>query len=413
MKPSQRNTQLVDVAETIRMLESAAGRYFPEFNDANSCKATPVHAKLRSNSEVYEFEIQCGQASRRVFVKSPVSQRVLRAADKPSESNRPRVTPRPDPRLKGRHEFAALTAIHSHFLALDPAAFGVIRPLELVEDGHMFVMEKGPSHNLSDYLKRFTRLRAWRQEFPMHQSFQSTGRWLREFHEMTPLSHTESRGQQRQEFVDTCDQFWSFIAARTRRSKRLEQLWARFQSACLLLPTELPLGVLHGDYAPRNILVEANGRVTGFDTQARWRAPIYEDIGHFLVALNASGLQVSTRGYAYSQAVLRQLEAAFLSGYFAAPNSSTSELIFVRLFECQRLLEWWTSLYYVSEQARGLRKLGKLCRVFLWRSSIAAYLERCVCEIESLANSHSASRPAGTAGDPATSNESPTAASGR
>ena len=380
-KPAQ---QLVSVSAVTALLRERAASYYPEIK-ASLENVHLIEQQLRSNSEVYEFELTfAGEQRRHVIVKAPYSKRTVAMVSRPLEQDRPRITPRTDVETKGRHEFLALRSIDQHFSSLPNSPFGVIRMFDMYEDvssaernSEVLVMEKGPTCNLSHYLRRANRLqyRASRQGFPIHRAFRDSGAWLREFHQTDPLPHCEVRGATREDFLSTCDQFWDFLGARRQSHQdEITRLQAQFAAAVKNMPEHLPLGIVHGDYAPRNVLVAPDGRVTGFDTQGRWQAPIYEDIGHFLVALNASGLQVGTRGWAFSPRLLAELENEFLEGYFG----ESPPLVYVRLFECERLLEWWSSLLYVCETASGPRKWTKVTRATLWEPTIVQYLQRSV-----------------------------------
>ena len=370
-----------DVSDVGELLCSRASTYYPAEGPDAAWEADLIHEQRRSNSEVYEFRLRGPCVERRVIVKVPFTPRMFSSATRVEGRDRPRVSPAPDPTLKGQHEYAALHSIYDHFSKLGDPSFGVIRPLDLLPPRHIMVMEKGPDKNLSYYVRLANRVQGRFLRFPLPAALRLSGRWLREFHQLNPLGHCSDRTLLREDFTADCSRFWQYLVGPKGRDNSVSQLERRFSSACgRHLPEKFPIGVTHGDYAPRNILLVPDC-VTGFDTQARWRAPIYEDIAHFLVALNASGPQVSSRGLLYSQRTIRELESAFLAGYF---EQQEVPLAAIRLFECQRLLEWWTSLTFRYRHSSGLRKYAKWSRAVLWQPYLKSYLERALRDIEQI-----------------------------
>ena len=79
------------------------------------------------------------------------------------------------------------------------------------------------------------------------------------------------------------------------------------------LPDPLPTVITHGDFAPRNILVDGSGRLAVIDLLARWQAPPSRISPGFLVALQTSRANAATRGLLFGRTIDR-LEPAFLSG---------------------------------------------------------------------------------------------------
>ena len=73
----------------------------------------------------------------------------------------------------------------------------------------------------------------------------------------------------------------------------------------------------------RNILIGPNARVTVLDTFAKWRTPIYEDIGYFLNDLKMSYPQVVSQGLAFSSDQLRPMNGHF-SRVISSRNHSLS-----------------------------------------------------------------------------------------
>jgi len=165
------------------------------------------------------------------------------------------------------------------------------------------------------------------------------------------------RATLRADFVASIDRFATYLAEAVGDRTFFER--ARdtvVRAAGTSLPERLPLATNHGDFVPRNILVGESDRVTVFDTRAQWRAPIYEDVARFLVALSASELQMLGQGWLYDRAELARYESEFLRGYF---DPDAVPLRAVRLFECQRLLAIWVASAYQRAITGGLRKVRK------------------------------------------------------
>ncbi len=111
-----------------------------------------------------------------------------------------------------------------------------------------------------------------------------------------------------------------------------------------------------------------DGRVTVFDTQSKWRTPVYEDIARFLVSLHASGPQMSSLGLMYDAGLLAMFEREFLRGNFAdAPVPRTA----IPLFEIQHLLAMWVSLVHHHQKAKGSRRIVKRFCLSLWTCFVA------------------------------------------
>jgi hypothetical protein len=120
-----------------------------------------------------------------------------------------------------------------------------------------------------------------------------------------------------------------------------------------LLPERLPLAVGHGDYAPRNMFVSADARVTVFDPLPRWMVPRYEDVCRFMVSLRLLGVQVHTRGAAIDERRIEEHERQVLTGYLADDHSCLAQ---VRSYQLLILLDKWSALVAASQSGRSLNR---------------------------------------------------------
>ena len=94
----------------------------------------------------------------------------------------------------------------------------------------------------------------------------------------------------------------------------------------------------HGDYAPRNIFVDDDFRMTTIDSLGRFRIPPQEDVAYFLVELATGSTRFASPGLPWSAAWVQQLRKSFLRGYTMADDSV------LWLFELRALLDKWRSL---------------------------------------------------------------------
>ena len=249
--------------------------------------------------------------------------------------------------------------------------FAAVRTLDLLPDESALVMEKANASALNWQMltaSQFTRRRADLES--LARVFQNAGAWLRQFHELPSLSHTGERGTTREEFIESIDLFTDYL------SDGKPDPWNHIRdvitaAATDQLPKILPMGLNHGDYAPRNVLTEPSGRISIIDTIARWRAPIYEDLAHFINAIKISHPQVWTFGLAYKKPDLEMFETRFLNGYF---GDTAVPRVQVRLFECQMLLERWAAITFRSRVATGWKRVAKETRRIVWESFLKRQL---------------------------------------
>jgi aminoglycoside phosphotransferase (APT) family kinase protein len=126
------------------------------------------------------------------------------------------------------------------------------------------------------------------------------------------------------------------------------------QRATKLLPTKLPLGLVHGDFAPRNIFIGAGSHVTVIDSLGQYRAPIYEDLAYLLVELLSGATRLRHRGLPRSTAELASMRAELLSGYGIADD------VILSIFELRALLDKWRSL---AQRSRSSNLRGRATRM--------------------------------------------------
>jgi aminoglycoside phosphotransferase (APT) family kinase protein len=311
-----------------------------------------VNEQVRSTCILYRFSIKADQQIHTVIAKKP-----LTPAERNKATNgalqgivRPQLTTNTDPKSKVQLEFVALSKIDQQFGASSDARFGAIHPLAYLPELPAILMEEAKAPNLRQLLMQTHRFQ-WSRSTPnLLPVFQHAGAWLHTYHQLPNADHTQTRHRTRQEFVAVVQDFCAFLTARLGNQHFFQTLATTVaRLADQHLPTDLPLGLGHGDYATRNILVGPAAQVTVLDTLCKWQTPIYEDIGYFLMRLKAAGPQALSQGVLFNPKELALYETAFLRGYWDATPIPYAA---VKLFEMQALLDYWSSQVTLSPAAR-------------------------------------------------------------
>ncbi len=252
-------------------------------------------------------------------------------------------------------EYAALRHLGTVFPDGDPR-FGTIRALAHLPAHHAIIMERAPGRPMRELLTRWSRLHPGRNEPTPEPVFRAVGAWLRAFHDATPTAGHPVRQATSDDVVAHFAALEEFLGRRLgRRFGDLAGAGSAL-AAQLLPPADLPLAVGHGDFAPRNIMVDPAGRLVVLDPLARWAVPAQEDLCRFMVALQLNGLQVHTRGAAYGEDTLARWQREVVVGYYgdAVPLGA------VRCYQLLVLLDKWSALV---EPARHGGARGTVRRV--------------------------------------------------
>jgi hypothetical protein len=357
-------------------LRTHVNRFFPDLDASTTTVRLTDHA-VRRYSQVLQYEVADGTLVRRAIYKIPFSLQDAMTTSTPTE-DRPRLFPVVSPVSNGLREHRALESLQQHFASLKDDRFGAISVFELIESPFVVVMEKCPDPDMKSLLKHATRFHRIRNPETMNQAFVNTGAWLREFHKLPALEHTEDRHEDRECFVDSVTRFTEGLSQQTGNRSFFHDISRRLaESARKILPAKLPCAIIHGDFAPRNILIRSDSRVTVFDTQRRWRAPLYEDLAYLLLSIKAPGPQVRSQGVLFKRGQLASWESAFLNGYFA---NSRIPLAAVRLYECLLTLEWWAAINFRHRDGTLRQRLGvKLSNRYLSR-----YMQSLLTDIDSV-----------------------------
>jgi hypothetical protein len=239
-------------------------------------------------------------------------------------------------------EYATLHHLESVFPDGDPR-FATIRALAHLEDHHAIVMERADGVPMRELLTRWSRLHPLRRrgDPAPEPVFRAVGAWLRAFHDATPTDgHPVRQGT-------SGDVVAHFAALEEFLGRRLGRRFAGLagagsQLAAEVLPAgDLPLAVGHGDFAPRNVLVDGRGRIAVLDPLGRWAVPVQEDLCRFLVGVQLNGLQVHTQGAAYGEPTLERWQRQVVSGYYGDDAVPWAPL---RCYQLLILLDKWSAL---------------------------------------------------------------------
>lgn len=260
-------------------------------------------------------------------------------------------------------EYAGLQAI-AGFAGAD-SRFGVVRPLAHLQQQGTIVMDFVAEPTLRDELVGRHRLRGLRDAVQRvrgrpraagapdaDEACRRAGAWLAHFQEALPMAGRPARQQRRDEVVARFEAYGEFLARRSgdRSSGAVARRGAEL--AATVLPETLPLAVGHGDFAPRNMFVGAEGRLTVFDPLARWAVPVHEDLARFLAGVRLLGVQVHTHGLALDARQPERWASAVVAGWQDARVDPVPAAA-VHCYELLILLDKWSAL--VAAPATGAK----------------------------------------------------------
>jgi aminoglycoside phosphotransferase (APT) family kinase protein len=378
-----------EIARSVRArLAQRAGRYFA----AGAARAGAAHGREpldasrirlsrireRRFSTLFDFEI----AGRPVLVKAGAGRRHRRLATTGSPGALPdalRLVPRTPHGQKAAREFRALAAIERHFALHPDPRFASVRALDYFPDFSALCMERLDCENLEFALRRAARSPSATARAGAERALGHAGSWLRVFHAMEPLEHTTPLHLFHEELVACFDSLLDYLVARGESVAFVRELGREIHAALKRLPDPLPAGLAHGDFAPRNLLLDEAGRLIALDTQAGNLAPIHSDLAHFLVALATPPLQPLWRSPVHAAQRHGHWRDAFLAGYFGGAALPRNALA---LFEIREWLARWAALDHHARAARGWRRALKYARYRRNARGIAERIEALRSELE-------------------------------
>ena len=248
-------------------------------------------------------------------------------------------------------EYAGLRLLETTFASGGDARFGAVRPLAHLEAHNTILMEFVPGRTARDLILRSSRLRPARyhpRDVTPDWLLPRVGGWLRRFHDAAPTAPYPARQATGRDVVA------HFAALEEHLGRRLGRRFGDLAGAgselatSLLPPGALPLTVGHGDFAPRNVVVDGGGRLVVLDSLVRWAVPAPEDLCRFLVGVRLLGLQMHTHGAAFGAATLERWERLAISGYYGDQVPPAT----LRCYQLLILLDKWSAMLEPARHGR-------------------------------------------------------------
>lgn len=256
-------------------------------------------------------------------------------------------------------EYDGLRSLHEMFSDTDPR-FGSVRPLDHLQQENVILMEYVQAATLRRRLlaqNRVSSRHPFRAQDPW-EPWRRAGAWLRVFQQATPHGERPARQGTREDVLERFDAYGSYLSQRL--GTRFADLGTRgSELAAGVLPDRLPMAVAHGDFAPRNVFVGRDDRLTVFDPMPWWVVPAHEDLGRMLVSVRLLGLQVHTHGRAFSRTTVDRVEREVIHGYAGDGPVQVEQL---RCYELLVLFDKWSALLDAAERGRSPLRRSSLIR---------------------------------------------------
>jgi Phosphotransferase enzyme family len=348
-----KNAEIEDVIRA--RVTRRAHEWFPEVAQSPSVRIDIL--SRRPSCSLFVARLGSEPGAPRILAKARAASAGHATAVRASAGTVPRPTLGPgslDPFEQTAVEFRALQTIRALFGGGHPA-FGAVRPLDWLAGEATILMDYVDAPTLRQQVMGELRVRrpwgsadardalAWRR----------AGEWLRAFQEAPTMQPLPARLSTRDEVTERFSDYQDYLAAQLGPRGVGDVARRGAALAAEVLPGRLPLAVGHGDYAPRNMFVEADARVTVFDPLPRWMVPRYEDLCRFMVGLRLLGVQVHTRGVAIDERLIEEHEHQVLAGYLGDDRSCLAQ---VRSYQLLILLDKWSALVAASKSGRSLNR---------------------------------------------------------
>jgi hypothetical protein len=329
----------------------------------------------RPAARLYWYRIGGQGSARTVVIKVPGA-----PADSPAagEAGRPRMVEPPSLATKYIREHQALDLLQRHFSGLGDPRFGVVPLLDRIDPARAIVMGEIEGRSLNELVPQLSRMRPGRPSPLLRRAIRSAGAWLREYHQLE-LEGAVPRQARREDFVTNAHRYCGHLAKGLSRPGFFDHLAEQLtMGAERLFPPALPLGLGHGDFATRNVLVGRNGEIFVFDTTAVWRIPVFADLAKFALALRLSRVQVYTQGAAFAESILRRVNRWLFEGYYGSDPVPEAG---INLYSLLLLLDKWS--FELALPARGPFVACTVRRRLLdsWYTRQARQLMSCLAEL--------------------------------
>lgn len=242
--------------------------------------------------------------------------------------------------------------IYRHFTRLADPRWGAVRVFGYFPEHHAIAMQFVTYPNLRQLVMRWKSIGKREVDQRVDTAFINTGGWLREFHSLSAQPDVRPRHVSRSEFLEHVRQVIVHLSEATGDGPYFERLAREFEIAAKgVLPRLLPLGLSHGDFAMRNVLVSPSSQVTVLDTSGDHATSIYEDLGYFLADMRCNPIHVIGWFTGLGRRRVSRFRTALLDGYFEGREIPIRE---VALYEAQSMLDKWASMVLRRDRARGM-----------------------------------------------------------
>ena len=260
--------------------------------------------------------------------------------------DRPRLAPVHDwANIRPKFEYRSLSAARDHFDRMADPRLGAVRPLEYLAAHRAIVMEVIEQPTLRHLLWKATRFQPRVKGTQLDRVFRHAGAWLRQFHQLPADENgAATLREKREDVVEALRKYSDFLSESVAVGHFFRDAVSTATArSATVLPNVLPLGRGHGDFAPRNVFVSPDHRVTVIDMLGKWQVPIYEDLAYFVNDLRTSRLQRLTYGLAFHPDHVERYEDELLTGYFGqqpVPRDS------ITLFNLLILFDKWSAFVH-------------------------------------------------------------------
>lgn len=273
---------------------------------------------------------------------------------------------------EGMTEYRHLCAMHERLGAGGPLR--VARPLAFLDDVNALVMERVGGERFSRVLLRAGGRLAGADDARRIQHWaRQCGEWLACYHAVNRRGEEAAFGgdfaARVEEKLDLLARH-GFTDAVARAARDTVERLADFGRGCAVTVADQ-----HGDYGPQNVHV-GDGYIYVFDLNYHAAAPVYEDIGYFLVTLET--MNPYPKQWLFDRRRVAALRDPFLRGYFGDDGDAAARRVLIEGYYIKSLL------FRCAKQRRNTSKRGRAALAAFDALRLRGYYPRRVarqCEV--------------------------------
>ncbi len=351
-------------SQIVEELSAAVVRRVPEWYGPGASAGQAAPIERRPWSFLLRFPVvSAAGCTARVVVKVPRSPEVESFALAATEPRAPDAV----------REYETLVAIWESVAGSDVKEFRAVRPLSFLEPWNAFAMEEVEGRNLKQMAERWQVVTGARAAWDrLERGYHRAGSWLALFHDR--LGGAEDRQLDRAQLREAAAEVLGDLERASARQVETASLREALDGHIDALSATCDrVAVLHGDFAPRNMLLGTDGRIAAVDTRRTVSGSVYADVASMATDLSTVPLQVLTHGAAYRETIVRRCTGALLRGYFGA-RPYDPQLLAIHCGLSIILHRW---IYYEERMAR--RRLPAAARRAL-AAWVRRYLRRLLLE---------------------------------